>query len=88
MKAKNYLKLDDAIINHLTDHPGHHPIYAPALILEASLALGRSEVIRDDAAWRLIDRRLQALKKSGKIGYVKSTHQWMVLPQVESQQRP
>lgn len=60
-----YTKLDDAIVAHLQRGDGH-PTNSAVL---SALAM---EVIRDNGlsariGWRVIDRRIQALKTAGRI---------------------
>ena len=62
-------KLDDAICGHLAMSHEVHPIYSGLLAVAAASELGRSTPHGDDKEWRLIDRRLQALKKAGRIRY-------------------
>ena len=64
-----YKELDDAICGHLSMRPDVHPIYSNMLAMAAAKELGRDRVCGDDKEWRLIDRRLQALKKAGRIRY-------------------
>jgi hypothetical protein len=68
--------LDDAICLWLTDHTNGHPCNSPHLnALAAPLTRPGRE------SWRLIDRRLQALRESGRISYVgkrKQDHGWRV----------
>jgi hypothetical protein len=59
--------LDDAILLHLKNHPQQHPIYNRELNDISAKVLGRTMNHGDDKEWRLIDRRLQALRKEGKI---------------------
>ena len=64
-----YKELDDAICGHLAMRPDVHPIYSGLLAIAAAAELGRDRPHDDDKEWRLIDRRLQALKKAGRIRY-------------------
>ena len=64
-----YKELDEAICLHIVTKPKMPPIYCEKLTAMASSELGRVCVHGDDKEWRLIDRRLQALKKAGRIRY-------------------
>lgn len=69
-----YKDLDDAIIAHLEREPWRHPIYVESLARVAARELGRGELPwGDDKEWRLIDLRLQALRKAGRIKHVRET---------------
>jgi hypothetical protein len=68
-----YKDLDDAIIAHLEREPWRHPIYVESLARVAAAELGRELTHGDDKEWRLIDRRLQALRKAGRIRHVRET---------------
>lgn len=62
-----HAKLDEAIVEYLRTDGTVHPIYSRRL----------SDVARDD--WRLIDRRLQALRKDGRIVYRAFEKRWRVV---------
>ena len=79
MTAK-YKKLDDAIKAHIGKRPGHHPIYSTPLLDMAARELGREAYLGDGKEWRLIDRRLQALKKAGQVIYKRDPAQWVLVP--------
>ena len=69
-----FRELDDAICDHLEREPWRHPIYVDSLLRVAARELGRGDSPHgDDKEWRLIDRRLQALRKAGRIRYVRET---------------
>ena len=75
-----YKGLDDAIIAHIVQQPWRHPMYSEYLLQVAAQALGRAIAHRDDKQWRLIDRRLQALRKAGRIEFVRGVKkQWQVV---------
>lgn len=59
-----YQKLDEAILDHLRSG-GARPIS----LSEARAALGLAPEDDSDKAWRLIDRRLRAIKKTGRVTY-------------------
>lgn len=67
--STGYKELDDEICWHLAMRPDVHPIYSNLLAMAAAQELGREIVCGDDKEWRLINRRLQALKKAGRIRY-------------------
>ena len=69
-----YKELDEAIIAHLEREPWRHPIYVESLARLAARELGRGDLpYGDDKEWRLIDRRLQALRKAGRIRHARET---------------
>ena len=75
-----YKDLDDAIIAHLVQQPWRHPIYSQYLLQAAGQALGRTIASGDEKEWGLIDRRLQALRKAGRIEFVRGVKkQWQVV---------
>lgn len=79
-----YKDLDQAICEHLSKEPWRHPIYVGWLLDRAAHELGREMSHGDDKEWRLIDRRLQALRKAGRIRYVRETGlkpRWEVVQQ-------
>lgn len=68
--------LDAAICLWLADHTNGHPCNSSHL---NALATPLTRPGRE--SWRLIDRRLQALRESGRISYVgkrKQDHGWRV----------
>lgn len=75
-----YKELDDAIVQHIAKRPGHHPIYSGPLLDMAANELGRENQLGDDKEWRLIDRRMQALKKEGRIVFKRQPARWEVAP--------
>lgn len=68
-----YEALDTLILEHLEREPWRHPIYVRALLEAARQALSLGSDAGDDKEWRLIDRRLQALRRAGKIRHVRET---------------
>lgn len=64
-----YKELDDAICDHIGSGSTQHPIYAQRLLSMAVREVGGNTTESDDRVWRLIDRRLQALKKAGRLRY-------------------
>ena len=80
MKHLDYSKLDDAICHFLATRDGH--------ATNSDYLCGIAETITGGKPWRLIDRRMQAMKKSGRICYVGRgkdnlsghSHGWLVQP--------
>ena len=66
-----YKTLDDAVIVQLEREPWSHPIYVLSIAIIAAHELGRDTTHGDEKEWRLIDRRLQALKKAKRLRYVR-----------------
>lgn len=60
--------LDDAICKHIESGSRQHPIYSQRLLAMACSEIGNTTE-SDERVWRLIDRRLQALKKAGRLIY-------------------
>lgn len=76
-----YKELDDAICTHIGSGSTRHPIYVEKLLLVAASELGANVTESDERTWRLIDRRLQALKKAGRLRYERPN--WvLVMPNV------
>jgi hypothetical protein len=73
-----YKELDDAIKSHIEQRPGKHPIYSAQLLHMAAVELGRDAYRGDDKEWRLIDRRLQALKKAGQVQHLRQPARWVL----------
>lgn len=81
-----YQTLDDAICAHLLFGNGGHPTNNATLeriareLVEAGIG-GRSPL---PAAWRLIDRRIQAMRRAGRLEYVRQKGgghgKWRVIP--------
>ena len=87
---ERYDELDRAIVKHLQESL-QHPIYASTLLHLASELLALPPEHIEDYAWRLIDRRLQALRRLGSVSYSRqagSGHGWIVtakaLPQLDA----
>jgi hypothetical protein len=74
-----YKELDKAIKSHIGSKPGDHPMYSPPLLDMAAKELGRAKCFGDDKEWRLIDRRLQALKKAGEVEFVRRPSRWVLV---------
>ena len=76
-----YKTLDEAILEQLEHWPRSHPIYVVSIAIIAAHELGRDTTHGDEKEWRLIDCRLQALKKAGRLRYVREVGlkpQWQV----------
>jgi len=79
MKRQDYVDLDDAICRFLATK-NDHPCNSSILLDLAGTYSCRSE------GWRLIDRRMQAMRKAGRIKFVGNgknnpsgkTHGWVV----------
>ena len=73
MNANTYEKLDAAICAHVLSGRGH-PTNSSALesvareLIESGLVGGRAPF---PVAWRMIDRRMQAMRRSGQLEYVR-----------------
>lgn len=82
--SSGYKFLDDAICEYIAMRPGCHPMYSEPLIRMAAKELGRGDMpFGDDKEWRLIDRRMQALKKAGRIRFVggkRIVRRWELVP--------
>ena len=70
MGTAAYRDLDDAIIAHLEREPWRHPMYVASIWRISEHEVGRDATHGDEKAWRLIDHRLQALKKARRLRYV------------------
>lgn len=66
----DYTELDNAICRHIQSATTH-PIYNADLNRQAAQITGGE-------TWRLIDRRLQAMRKAGRLSYDKHTRRWYV----------
>jgi hypothetical protein len=78
-----YRVLDDTICAYLEREPGLHPMYSGVLMLLAAKELGREQSIGDEKEWRLIDRRLQAMRRAGRVQHVREKGirpRWEVVP--------
>lgn len=74
--------MDEAIVEHVRTS-SLHPIYSKGLLRVAAAQLGEPESMESEKQWRLIDRRLQALRRAGKITYSRKVEkgdgQWQVV---------
>ena len=77
--ATGYKELDDAICRHIAEKRTIHPTSAKSLRDFAANELGTGAYKGCDKEWRLIDRRLQALKKAGVIQYARQTARWVLV---------
>jgi hypothetical protein len=74
-KVTDYAQLDEAICRWIADNSAGHP--ANSRHLEGIAAT----LVSGGEPWRLIDRRLQELRKSGRVQYTgrrRSYHGWIV----------
>ncbi len=87
MPTARYKTLDDAICAHLESGSSRHPIYVESLARIAAAELGRGDLPwGDDKEWRLIDRRMQAMRKAGRIRHARTecvNPRWEVCNAVE-----
>lgn len=80
----NFQELDEAIIAHVQQGLGH-ATNSSALeaiarrLVEEGLAQGTLGGRRPPVAWRLIKRRMQALKEAGRIVYDGQRRHWQVI---------
>lgn len=63
--------LDDAICAHLR-HEAGHPTDSLALEEMAAKVYPKASVL-----WRAIDRRIQAMRKAGRLRYDKTSRAWI-----------
>ena len=66
MKTTKYAELDSAICEHIERGKGH-PHYSDSLINIARPLLSKKTPFPEE--WRLIDRRMQAMRKAGRLVY-------------------
>lgn len=78
--STGYKELDEAIKSHIEQQPGEHPIYSLKLLHMAAVELGRVAYRGGNKEWRLIDRRIQALKKAGQVMYARQPARWVLVP--------
>lgn len=78
--ASKYEELDEAIKIHIKTTHEKHPVHSQNLLNIAASNLGRDMYRGDDKEWRLIDRRLQLLKKAGQIEYSRKLSRWTLVP--------
>lgn len=70
MKANKYSDLDEAICVHIRSGRGH-PTNSSALEAVARPLLATNKT-PFPVVWRLIDRRMQAMRKAGRLAYDRS----------------
>ena len=79
---RDYSELDDAILRFLENRDKHPTNSGDLMVIARRLTMG-------EPWWRLIDRRMQALRKAGRIRFDRTatnrTHGWVVLPAQEAQ---
>lgn len=80
-RANKYEALDAAIVEHIREGRSH-PIYSSALESIARPLLDTQKT-PFPAPWRLIDRRMQALRRAGRLAYQRKKGgghgQWQVV---------
>lgn len=69
MSESKYHALDTAICGHIA-REGGHPIYSSILASIARPLLAKNKTPFPEE-WRLIDRRMQAMRKAGRLEYVR-----------------
>jgi hypothetical protein len=67
----DYTAFDDAICEYLEGDHACHPTLSDALLRRAAAVLGVRYDYADKLLWRLIDRRLQAMRRAGRIRHVR-----------------
>lgn len=75
--VQNWEQLDQEICDWIASNQIGHPANSLSLQKVAVCFCGSGE------PWRLIDRRMQAMRRSGRIKYVgrrKDRHGWVVFP--------
>lgn len=76
MAAKDYTALDAEILKRIS---AFGPVTFHVVLNWPSVAKA-AEAIPDKApAWRVVDRRLQALRKAGKIRYARKPEGWTIV---------
>lgn len=74
-----YDDLDSAIVAYLKTGREAHPIYSMHLTDKSMRLIGNDVTESDNRVWRLIDSRLQALKKAGKIRFERPLGRWVAI---------
>ena len=69
-----YIEIDRRIIDCIRSGQGVHPLYDKRVNQEAD----RLEMLTGREAFRIIDGRLQALKKRGEINYCSIIRAWLI----------
>jgi hypothetical protein len=72
--TRDYSELDQGILDYIKEFPGASPSNSRNLEEICFRILGK----RISTAWRLIDRRMQAMKKDGIIQYNKKLRRWQI----------
>lgn len=72
--AHDYTELDEAIIARVTEGCVSFSALSAA-VSNCSEALAKNDPA---PAWRIVDRRLQALRKAGRIRYQRKPEGWML----------
>lgn len=73
MSKNDYTELDKAILSKISDGQVTFPGICNAVELQT-----RPFVSFTSPGWRIVDRRLQALRKAGKIKYQRKPEGWVV----------
>lgn len=66
MNATKYAELDSAICEHIK-HGNSHPQYSSAVVDIARPLLSKKTPFPEE--WRLVERRMQAMRKAGRLVY-------------------
>lgn len=69
-----YTEIDRRIIDCIRRDQGAHPLYSKRVCQEAD----RLAMLTGRDSFRIIDGRLQALKKRGEISYSTITRAWVI----------
>ena len=72
--AHDYTKLDSAILANVADGP----VDFTALSISVSGLSDALAASDQTPGWRIVDRRLQALRKAGRIRYRRNPHGWVL----------
>jgi chorismate mutase len=67
-----FAQLDDSVCDYIRRNPGRSPHNAKQLQDMAAGVLGLPHSVNEQS-WRLIDRRLQAMRKAGRIKYARAS---------------
>ena len=81
MKENRFHALDEAICEHVLREVGH-PMYSSALATIARPLLATNKTPFPEE-WRLIDRRMQTMRKAGRLAYERTRNgghgRWLVI---------
>lgn len=73
MSKNDYTELDKAILSKIANGPVTFPLIVNAVDLQT-----RPFVSFTSPGWRIVERRLQALRKAGKIKYQRKPEGWVI----------